>query len=338
TLSPEERLAFEQRLATDASLREELRLQQQLMQGIERTALKQVIQTAGTRFKTIRRMTRWGLPGLGIVVLTAVLVWYYGHRASLSEAGRLSAIADKALPARSFIIDASADTVLETKGGIVLSIPANVFLDEDGKPVHGKVQLSVREALDAASIMKAGLSTTSGNQLLESGGMFSIDASSNGKNVRIDAAKGIYAEVPARPFRPGMQLYSGKQSSDGRIDWINPVPLVHDLMSVDITTLDFYPPNYLDSLRSWGLDAGNKAFTDSLYYSVAVFFAQSAPVASEAGPGDSSWNNVQRHEPSGDTILLAYEVPFGRRYFTGRLPVCLINPAKIKAIRSAPFQ
>ena len=38
---------------------------------------------------------------------------------------------------------------------------------------------------------------------------------------------------------------------------------------MDIHSLDFYPPHYLDSLKSWGYDTSNKKFTDSLYYSFA---------------------------------------------------------------------
>lgn len=43
---------------------------------------------------------------------------------------------------------------------------------------------------------------------------------------------------------------------------------------MDIHSLDFYPPHYLDSLKSWGYDTSNKKFTDSLYYSFAKLFTR----------------------------------------------------------------
>ena len=80
--------------------------------------------------------------------------------------------ADKNLPVQQFSLDASRDTVIETRAGITMSIPAKAFLNGDGRTATGKTILIVKEALDPASIIKAGLSSRSGDQLLESGGMF----------------------------------------------------------------------------------------------------------------------------------------------------------------------
>src|SRR4029079_8925214 len=163
---------------------------------------------AGKNFNSGRSFTKWGLGGLGVVVIVGTILLYTNrshHRPyenntlpEYNEQGEKQwSDADKHIPAQTFIIDAAKDTVIETKGGIVMAIPANGFLDEDGKPVNGKVDVAVKEALDPATMISGGLSTKSGNELLESGGMFLIDARKNGKVLKIDPSKGVYTEIPA---------------------------------------------------------------------------------------------------------------------------------------------
>ena len=197
----------------------------------------------------------------------------------MNQVGKEWSDADRKIAPQVFTINGARDTVIESKGGIIFSIPANGFLDSDGKPVKGQIQLTVKDALDAGTIMTSGLSTQSGDRLLETGGMFYIDARTGDDILKIDPAKGIYAGVPADTVKPGMQLFQGKRMADGSIDWVDPKPISHDLTPVNIASLNFYPPFYLDSLKSWGYDTSNKKFTDSLYYSFAARFGVGKPVA-----------------------------------------------------------
>jgi len=243
---------------------------------------------------------------------------------------------DTHLPPETFRIDATRDTVVETKGGIVFAIPAGAFLLDDGQAADGAIQLLVREALDPASIIRAGLSTLSGDQLLESGGMFSVNASKDGKALRMDPARGVYAEIPTDSVKPGMQLYSGKRLTDGTIDWVNPQSLEHDLVPVDMQTLDFYPHPYLDSLRSWGYNSRTKAFTDSLYYSFAQLFG------SDQGTGVVTFRDetIMPGAPQRSDDRQVTDTVYPQRDSTSNrrdLP-CNINPAKIKAIWNKQFQ
>jgi hypothetical protein len=265
SLSQDIRAAFERDIAGDPALREQVRLQQQLMEGLDRAAWSQQIIRAKQRYQRARFFRRWGSAGLGVILVVLVLLHTHRPPVTIPATPATPAI----LPTHSFILDGSRDTVIETPAGIVFAIPAGCFL-EDGKAVLGPVTLEVREALDPASIMKAGLSTRSGDQLLETGGMFFVNALRGGKTLTIDATKGIYTEIPTDTVRPGMALYTGRLRTDGIIDWVNPRPLETDLVPVDITGLDFYPPHYLDSLRHWGYDAFDKPSTDSLYFSMAA--------------------------------------------------------------------
>jgi len=102
--------------------------------------------------------------------------------------------------------------------------------------------------MDASSIMKSGLTSTTDGALLESAGMFFISAKQNGIELTIDSLKNIYAEVPTNNKRGDIQLFNGVHTNDGTINWVNPKPLSNYLTPVDIHTLNFYPPAYLDSL------------------------------------------------------------------------------------------
>jgi hypothetical protein len=293
SLTAAERSAFEEEMARNPSLQEQVALQTEIMQGIDRAALRQKVAQASHRFRFRRNFLKWGsiVIGIGLLIFAAIHTHKYADAVQQSyigknlpqynEAGDTNWVdADKHLTAQTFNLDAATDTVIETQKGIVLSVPANCFLDQDENPVKGKIQLVVKEALDATTIIDAGLSSRSGDQLLESGGMFFVDARKNGRPLKIDSANGIVAEVPTDTVKPGMNLFHGVRKMDGTIDWSNPRPLNHDLVPVDIRLLDFYPPHYRDSLAAWGYNAADKKFTDSLYFSLAADYkARSKPDA-----------------------------------------------------------
>ncbi|HEY0029440.1 MAG TPA: hypothetical protein VGC65_01685 [Bacteroidia bacterium] len=285
-LSAADKITFENKIKANPELQKEVELQKQLLEGIERAGLKQSAKQSLKKHRFNKNLRNWGLTGLAVAILTVSAIVLYNsvikknakenapqELPELNEQGdKLWSDADKFLELQNFELDAEKDTVIETKDGIVIAIPANSFLDASGKPAKGKIDLEVKEALHAADIMKAGLSTRSGDKLLETGGMFYINARQDGASLTIDTKNPLYAEIPTNEVKPGMQLFEGKRLPDGTIDWVNPKPIQKDLIPVDILSLDFYPPAYLDSLKSWGYNNKDKRFTDSLYYSFAAYF------------------------------------------------------------------
>ena len=375
-LSAADRAAFEQQIAADADLREALRLQQDIMMATQRTSARQSIQRARQHYLRARHLARWGGFGLGLGLVIVLLVVIYHHSivnrpntaASQSvttvngqpapaspgatdsslQQGHLSREAGSNLPTKIFWLNPVRDTVIETKGGIILSISAGAFLDAHGLPVKNRIELLVREALDPAAILRSGLSTRAGDALLETGGMFAIDAQLNGQPLTIDPAHAIIADVPTDSVRPGMQLFSGQRLPDGSIDWVNPKPLDHDLVTVDIGSLDFYPPHYLDSLRRWGYNSNNKTFTDSLYYSFARFFSDrkdemkigTAEVAAPEQQAPISDTTITQRQHIADATKTKMDTSFPLPKLNSAvysLP-CGVNPAKIKTIWSSRFQ
>jgi hypothetical protein len=345
-LSEQEKNAFEKRMESDPALKAEVELQKELMQGISRVAIKQSAQKGFKKYKSNRNLKNLGLTGLTVAVIALSSVFLYNsitknkisenapqELPELNEQGeKLWSDADRYLPVQNFELNSEKDTVIETKDGIVFAIPAHSFLDANGQPAKGNIQLEIKEALNAADIMKAGLNTRSGDKLLETGGMFYINARQDGASLNIDPKNPLYAEVPTDEVKPNMQLFEGKRLENGSIDWINPKPIQKDLIPVDILSLDFYPPHYLDSLKSWGYDVKNKKFTDSLYYSMAYLFSSEfyeklGSAASEAVLNEMDATSLHKwKDVLGNDYNYIHHTPEG------------INPAEIKAIWNEKFQ
>lgn len=328
-LSPADKTAFEKEILADPKLKKEVDMQRDLMEGIKRSGMTQDAQNAYKKYKLNKNFKNWGLGGLSaLIIATSVylLAPSLSHHSSreldytlpeTNERGeKLWADADKYLPYQRFSIDNSKDTILESRSGIVFVIPANCFKDKNGNS-GGDVSFEVKEALNPSDMMLAGLSTRSGDKQLETGGMFYINATKGGENLSIDPNNGIYTEVPTNNYKPGMQLYHGERTPDGGIDWIDPKPMEKFLVPVNITSLNFYPPNYLDSLHRWGYDVKDKKFTDSLYYSFASLFGAPPTGKEHASVQPNSDSIEEKFSP--DT---AKYTPNGRALYTTNCRSC----------------
>jgi mono/diheme cytochrome c family protein len=176
------------------------------------------------------------------------------------ENDSLSATANDYLDQEVFQINTKKDTVIESRDGILVHIPANSFETNENE-----VDFMIQSAIKPSDILQAGLSTTSNGNPLETGGMFYLDAFANDE--RISLNKNLEVQVPATNKQPNMALYQGEKTDSGDINWVKPSPIVNKLTPVPIQSLDFYPPEYentLDELGYYGKD-----FRDSLYFSFA---------------------------------------------------------------------
>ncbi|MBO9702752.1 MAG: hypothetical protein J7604_21245 [Sporocytophaga sp.] len=371
-LSETEKLQFEKMISEDPGLQESVELQREVMNGVEGLVLKQKVSKAYHRFKLTKVLIKAGLISLGIIaVVLAVAIFrsskHHTHsshphkekvfdskdikteenhslpiielspqevekvdeniKKDLSEAGQ-------SLQLQLFTLNSEKDTVIQTNAGTVLSIPASCFINENGKPIKGEIQLTFKEAMDAASIMKSGLTSTTDGALLESAGMFFISARHNGQELKIDSLKNIYAEVPTNNKRGDMQLFDGVHTNDGKINWVKPKPLSNYLTPVDIHSLNFYPPAYLDSLAKWGYNVRDKKFTDSLYYSFAGLFVKvnNLEPKEEYVPEDTSVARDNQETPVYKNNQQRSKLGFVTN------DVQAINPGKIKAIWNDRFQ
>jgi hypothetical protein len=333
-LNASERVAFEERIRTNAELRALVEEQRTLHGGLQRLALRPAVNKAYRSYK----WGKWapGIGGAAVIALLAVGGWMLakdsGHSTEAASDGseqveQLLTLCDTTgtgSPALVMMINPKADTTLLTPNGLVLDIPKGAFVDETGNTITTPVRVTLLEAINGVEIMKAGLSTMSGDTLLETGGMFYIDAQMDGKRVGIDPAKPLTVMVPSDNADPRMMLYEGVMTEDGIVDWLNPKPLQRTLVPVDIATLDFYPPGYLDKLAELGKDAGDKGYTDSLYFALAGH--DLVILDGDTNPSLLTMDEIRRSvtkSPSG-----SWSIP---------IPFMILDPAKVQAIWNERF-
>lgn len=143
-----------------------------------------------------------------------VTSWRFDDLKSLQT--RLSTRAEQ-----THIIQATEAQQLTASGGTVVIVPPNSFVFEDGTAPKGPVELTIREALTPADWILNGLTTTSGDQILQSGGMFYVDAKADGKALSLAEGARLTVAMPApRRVDPEMQLFYGEHNAGGNgIDW-----------------------------------------------------------------------------------------------------------------------
>ncbi|MES2589531.1 MAG: hypothetical protein V4622_11180 [Bacteroidota bacterium] len=123
-----------------------------------------------------------------------------------------------------FSFDASKDTEIRTKEGTTISIPANSLVDETGKKIKGKVDLSFKSINKASEIIASGIPMTYDSAGVKndfiSAGMFDIAASQKGKEIFIEKGKNIDVDFASYKEGNDFSFYkinkeSGKWSYKG---------------------------------------------------------------------------------------------------------------------------
>lgn len=287
SMSQEEKAKFEKELSSNPYLSQEFEVQKNVMAGLQRAGIKTEFAKAIKNHLWQKALLKAGI----FVVVTAVvagLVYY------VSGAGKITGKTmmdekSKALETQVFQLQTDRDTVIETKEGLVFAVPAGAFKTEEKW-----VNLDIQAAIEPADIMKAGLSTTSDGKLLETAGMFYLNATDSGGK-SLDIIKPIDASVPAETIRLGMMLFDGVMDEKGNINWVDPKPLQKNLVTYDIKTLDFYPGKYIPALRALGLNTADKKFTDSLYYSFSGYGEESLNPSFEYTEVRGDFTSYQGH-------------------------------------------
>jgi hypothetical protein len=115
------------------------------------------------------------------------------------------------VPIQKFEINPSQSNILVSKGGAKINIPANAFLDKDGKIVESKVTVSFREFYNPLDFYLAGIPmnyTENGiEKAFESGGMVEINASTNNTQVFVNKENKIKVDVLSWTKSKDFNLY-----------------------------------------------------------------------------------------------------------------------------------
>jgi hypothetical protein len=275
-LSSEQKNAFENALSQDAALQKEVAQQIAIHEGAQRANTRVQIKKVAKSYHFYKNIVT--LSVIVAIMGAAGILGYFLLKENLETSNKenrinptlLDQLASKApidnLQSDFFTWNGS-DSVIISKNGVLLSIPKDALL-LDGKPYNEQAIIQWQEALDAPTIMKSGLSTTSNGKLLETQGMFGLEAyTKDGKKLSVNPNVGIYVQVPVDQYKKGMQLFKGEKDKTGMINWVNPTPLQKIPVPVDMKDLNFYPKGYEDTLNKLKLPRGRK-YRDSLYASL----------------------------------------------------------------------
>ena len=266
-LSETDRAAFEKRLSSSDELQSALGEQRNIVDGIKRSTDRLKTQNKIRSIKTKIRL-KWFGGSILVIGIAAVVIWqvFYTGIRGISEEVRERMNDQKEL----FELDAeyfqipNDGALVMTISGVLLSFDPESFT-LNGEPYTGEVYAQYQEAQHADDILAAGLSTMSGDNLLETQGMFSVQAySTSGDKLELKKDKSIYVQVPVNEVKSGMELYQGERKADGAIDWVEPRPIEKKPVLADMKDLDFYPKDYEPYLNEIKWKQGKSA-RDSLY-------------------------------------------------------------------------
>ncbi len=276
-LSPEGKAAFEKELEVNKALQQELELHQLTQTLIKRAALRDMVVKGGKTFHLKQKLFKAGIVlAVAAAVATAVVLLSktnsnlteHGEREERIEQSLLNKM-NKELQFENidpqYFKFTGLDDVFLSETGVLLSITDQSFL-LNGKPYSGEAIVQWQEAQTAAEIIKAGLSTVSGDKLLETQGMFSLNAfTPEGKKLELSKT-GVYVQVPVDELKKDMMIFQGVKGENGNIDWQNPTKPERLPKPKSMAEIDLYPPNYEPKLNElkWFKE---KTRRDSLYLS-----------------------------------------------------------------------
>lgn len=262
TLSSYERRLFELHLLTDAELKALYEEHLTFLGGIQRIELKQEIQAA-RKSHFMNKWIKYTAITVGAIVLSILAYSFLFNdkgtihtgegietfisqknieikpRLKYSNSAIDSVLANIRPETISYSIQGNKDTILTSKKGTLISISANTFQNKNGEIVTGKIQIELIEAFNTSDFLLHNLQTTTSDSILQSGGMFFIDATENKEPLRIRDGMSLAIETKTNRKDPKMSLFSGSIENN-TIDW-TPILGMNDnyLIAIPFDFLNF---------------------------------------------------------------------------------------------------
>ena len=132
------------------------------------------------------------------------------------------------LTPQNFTIKLNKDTLIKGEKGTQLHFPMNAFA---GVAEGTTIDIKLKECYDYASILAEHLTTKSGDNLLQTGGMIYVQAFANGKELTLQKPMEIQFSSAESKLK-GMQLFTGERKMDrnGAMNWtpVNPEFEIHE--------------------------------------------------------------------------------------------------------------
>jgi TonB family protein len=142
-----------------------------------------------------------------------------------------------------FIIDTNRDTTIICAEGTLIRIKAKTFAyEKTEKEIEGTIQLQVKEYYNLSDMLLSGLTTTSGAEMLETGGMLYIDAMAEQEKCRIKEGREIEIGFPYANKKDDMALFNGQKEND-IIDWKQAATVINiSIMTATIVGMEEETP------------------------------------------------------------------------------------------------
>lgn len=119
-------------------------------------------------------------------------------------------------PVQKFSFPSNEEALILCENGSVIKFEPEVFVYAGSQePVTGNIDLQVTEYINTADMIFGGLETRCGNEIIETGGMLYIAATSDGKDCEIADGEFYSVEMPAENNKDGMQYFYTENNSNG---------------------------------------------------------------------------------------------------------------------------
>jgi hypothetical protein len=121
-----------------------------------------------------------------------------------------------------FSFQGNEGAFLEGAKGTVLQIPPNSFVNQNNEVVEGLINFALIESYSYNDMLTQNLSTKSGGELLETGGMVYLEAKdSNSNELALKKGSIISTSMASEEaLLTGMEGFNGVQDSVGNIEWV----------------------------------------------------------------------------------------------------------------------
>jgi hypothetical protein len=154
--------------------------------------------------------------------------------------------------------------------GTVAMVDASMFVHQDGSPIGGPIEFVLKEVNSKAGLIIENLPTMAGDSLLYSGGVVHLEATSEGKPLKLAAGKVI--ELQFEEKDPKMILFGGVADTSGMVNWV-PMPPPSDPANSSVNS------EFATDLKSSGSGKGAPSYDEAFTMDDAALLAKITPMA-----------------------------------------------------------
>jgi hypothetical protein len=143
------------------------------------------------------------------------------------------------MPPQVFYMNPHKDFSIQGMEGTSIFIAANSLVCKDGSMPGSDARVELKEVYSKADIILAGLHTSSGGRMLETGGTVYLMAYCGDSEMRVANGSKVDIDFPNKTgirMKPDMKTFNARKASNGQLDWYE----APELGSETTTTERFY--------------------------------------------------------------------------------------------------